>query len=408
MDLPHIRICLAAFILDAGLMVMLTAMPFYLYDHLEGSVAVPGVIGAIQSIVYAFVCIGISRWLNQNMHGMRIAAVGAFYYCAGSAAAVLWPGIVGFGVISILAIVGMSVVWPSLHGWLGANPDPQLRARGMSRFNVAWSSGLAVGPLVGGFLYDFHPYAPFIALVAMGSCCFLLLWGMPQEEAYYTTLADEHEPSWGAHALRSERFLLGAWIANGMAWALVGVTRLIFTKRVDDLVETGSLRMFAEATPPAFLTQNPASIYATIAFLLAAMSAVVFAFMGRTQHWQHRFRYLAGLQVGSAVAFWILGYTNSLVVMSLAFMVIGALSGAAFFSSSYYSMANFALRRQRSSINEFFVGAGSFVGPLGVGLLAEYYGVNTPFIYMPLAVAVGLMVQFYLIRGGRLLVQGQP
>lgn len=401
MDLPHIRICLAAFILDAALMVMLTAMPFYVYDHWDGTVGAPAVIGAAQSILYAIVCISISRWMNRNRRSMRIAGIGAFYYCVGSAAAVLWPGILGFGATSILAIIGMSIVWPSFHGWMGANPDLQLRARGMGRFNVAWSSGLAVGPLIGGFLYDLHPYAPFIALVVMGTACLSLLWGMPQEEAYYTTLADEKTPEWGEHALRSERFLMSAWIANGMAWALVGITRLIFTKRVDDLVASDSLRLLAEATPPAFLTHNPASLYAIIAFLLAATSAVVFGCMGKTRHWQHRFRYLAGLQVGSAAAFWVLGYTNSFAVMSLAFMIIGALSGAAFFTSSYYSMANFALRRQRSSINEFFVGVGSFIGPLGVGLIAERYGVNVPLTYMPVAIGLGLMLQFYLIRGGK-------
>lgn len=399
MDLPHIRICLAAFILDAALMVMLTAMPFFIYDHLDGSVSIPGVIGATQSILYAVICISISGWMNRNNHSMKIAAFGAFYYCAGSAAAVLWPGIAGFGVMSIFAIMGMSIVWPSLHGWLGANPDPQLRARGMGRFNVSWSTGLAIGPLIGGFLYDFHPYAPFIALFCMGCACFALLWGMPQEENYYTTLADAPAPDWASHAERSERFLMCAWIANGMAWALVGVTRLIFTKRVDELVKLGELRLFAEAAPPAYLLENAASIYATIAFLLAAMSAVVFGLMGKTRHWQHRFRYLAGLQIGSAAAFCILGYTNSLAVMSLAFMVIGALSGAAFFSSSYYGMANYARRRQRASINEVFVGIGSFAGPMGVGLLAEFYGVRTTFYYIPLIVALGLGVQLYLVRG---------
>ena len=405
MDLPHIRICLAAFILDAALMVMLTAMPFYLYDHLHGTVEVPGVIGALQSILYALICIAISRWMNRNRFSMRIAAFGAFYYCTGSAVAVLFPTALGFGAASILAIMGMSIVWPSLHGWLGANPDPQLRSRGMSRFNISWSSGLAVGPLVGGFLYDMDPHAPFVALAVMGVLCFVLLWGVPQEEAYYTTLADEPAPDWAAHAERSERYLMSAWIANGMAWALVGVTRLIFTKRVDELVETNTLRLFAEAAPPAFLTEHPASIYATIAFLLAATSAVVFGLMGKTRHWQHRFRYIAGLQVGSAVAFWVLGYTNSLAVMSLAFMVIGALSGAAFFSSSYYSMALFARRRQRSSINEFFVGLGSFIGPMGVGLIAKYHGIQAPLIFMPLVIFLGLGVQFYLIRGGRRLIQ---
>jgi len=266
---------------------------------------------------------------------------------------------------------------------------------------VERGAGLAIGPLVGGFLYKYSPVAPFAATAVLGVACFLLLWNIPQEEEYYSTLAEESEPEWNDHALRSEQFLYSAWVANGMSWALVAITRLIFTKRVDTLVDEGSLRMLNEAIPPAFLTENPASIYACIAFLLAATSATVFGLMGSVGVWQHRFRYLAGLQVASAIAFWVLGKTHSLVAMSLAFMVIGAFSGAAFFASSYYSMANFALRRQRASINEFFVGIGSFFGPLAVGKLALYYGMNVPFTLMPAVMALALAFQYYLLVRAR-------
>ncbi|MCF6285581.1 MAG: MFS transporter [Candidatus Hydrogenedentes bacterium] len=399
MDKYKFRICLAAFLLDGALMVVLTAMPFYLYDHLDSSVAVPANIGAAQSLLYALVCLGISRWLNRIKHSLRWAASGAFYYCAGSGAAILIPNVWGFAIASTLAIMGMSIVWPSLYGWLGADPDPHRRALVLSRFNVSWSSGLAVGPLVGGFLYDWEPLAPFGAAFLIGGVCFGLLWGLPQEEEYYPARAQESEPEWDSHAQQSEHFLVAAWIANSVGWGLVGITRLVFTKRVDDLVSSNELRLFAESDPATFLTENPASIYAIIAFLLAGPSAVVFGFMGLTHRWHHRFRYIAGLQIAAAGAFWILGNTNSLVVMGAAFMIIGALSGAAFFSSSYYSVANFARRRQRASVNEFFVGVGSFVGPLAVGYLAMRYGVSTPFLYIPIAIGVGLAVQFYLIHG---------
>jgi len=399
MDRAHFRICLAAFILDAALMVVLTAMPFYIYDHFDGSVDVPANIGAAQSLLYALVCIGLARWMNKNSrHSLRVAAAGSFLYCAGSAVAALSPNIWGFAALSVLAIVGMSVTWPSLHGWLGADPDPHRRSRAMSRFNVSWSSGLAVGPLIGGFLYDAAPMAPFAAAFIMGIACVCLLWGMPHEEDYYPALAEEQEPAWGVHARESERFLIAAWIANGVGWALVGVTRLVFTKRVDNLVAANELRLFAESEAPAYLTANPASIYAVIAFLLAAMSAIVFGLMGRTHRWHHRFRYIAGLQIAAAGAFWVLGHTHSLAVMSLAFMVIGGLSGAGFFIGAYYSMASYASRRRRSSINEFSVGMGSFIGPLAVGYLAARHGVSTPFLYIPAAVAVALAVQYYLIH----------
>jgi MFS family permease len=407
MNNPRFRICLAAFLLDGALMVTLTAMPFYIYDELNGSVSVPASIGAAQSLLYGLVCLGISGWMNHNRRSLRWAATGAFYYCAGSSAAVLFPGVWSFAVASTLAIVGMSIVWPGLHGWLGADPDPHRRARAMSHFNMSWSAGLAIGPLVGGFLYDALWWSPFLVAFLLGILCFLLLWSLPQEEDYYTTLADETEPAWDEHARKSERYLVASWMANGTGWALVGITRLVFTKRVDILVSEGDLRLFAEATPHAFLTDNAASIYSVIAFLLAATSAAVFGWMGLTHGWHHRFRYIAGLQAASALAFWLLGNTNSLAVMSLAFMIIGALSGAAFFSSSYYSTANFDKRRQRASLNEFSVGIGSFIGPLAVGYLAEKYGLSTPFLYIPIIIGFGLLLQFYLIHWHRRSAVGQ-
>ena len=398
MDNAHFRICLAAFLLDAAFLVILTAMPFYIYTHFDGSVAVPANIGAAQSLLYAVVCFAVSQWMHRSAHSLKWAASGAFYFCAASAAAVLFPTLWGFAIFCTFAIMGMSIVWPSLHGWLGADPDPHRRAQAMSRFNMSWSAGLAIGPLIGGFLYDAAPLAPFVTAFFMGIACFALLWNLPQEEDYYPAIAEEKEPAWDEHARLSERFLLASWIANGVAWALVGVTRLVFTKRVDNLVNAGELRLFWEAEAPTYLTENAASIYSVIAFLLAAMGGVIFGVMGRTHRWHHRFRFIAALQIAAAAAFWLLGHTASLAVMAGAFMVIGGLSGAAFFSGSYYSMGNYARRRQRSAINEVAVGAGSFVGPIAVGFLAERQGVSTPFLYIPAAVAVVLVLQYYLIH----------
>ena len=401
MDKPHLRICLAAFLLDGALMVILTAMPFYVYDHWQGSVSIPASIGAAQSLLYALVCLGVGQWINHNRHSLRWASFGTIIYCWGSAGAVLIPGVWGFAVVNVLAIVGMSIVWPALHGWLGADPDPHRRARAMSRFNVSWSCGLAVGPLIGGFLYDYSPLTPFYAAFVMGVLCFGLLWGLPQEEEYYAGHAEEQDDSWDAHARLSERYLMAGWIANAVACALVGVTRLVFTKRVDNLVLQGDLRFLMEPEAHPFLTHNPASIYALLAFLLAAMGALAFGVMGLTHRWHHRFRYIAGLQIAAAAAFWLLGHTSSFLFMGLAFMVIGAVSGAAFFVGAYYSMAYAALCRQRSSVNEFFVGIGNFVGPISVGILAERYGVSIPFLYIPAAVLLGLGLQYYLIHRRR-------
>jgi len=87
--------------------------------------------------------------------------------------------------------------------------------------------------------------------------------------------------------------------------------------------------------------------------------------------------------------------------MAACFMVIGANLGAAFFSSSFYGMADPARKHGRAAINEGIVGLGGFSGSMGFAWLAERYGIAAPFHWAPLLVGVLLLVQWLLIRRGQ-------
>ncbi len=389
------RIYLAAFLLDAALMVGLTALPFYVYHHLDGTAAVTGGIGSAQSLVYAVTCLASSFAVAHVRNAMAMATLGALLFGGLFFAGHLSPNLAIYCVLVSISTGGMSLVWPALHSWLGAEKDVSVRTRAMGAFNISWSLGLAFGALLGGWLYVVDYRLPFVAVLLLSGAAAVLIHLVPSREPHAP------EPETPPMALderrQSERLIPAAWVANGMGWAMVIVTRMVFPKQLDDLVEVNALRIWFEADPPALLTYGAARVYGMLAFTLSTVSCVMYYVMGRTRWWHGRFSLIVALQVASAASIWALGTTHSLAIMALCFAVVGTNCGFCFFASSYYCTADPALTHKRMAINECVVGFGGFTAPFAIGYLAETQGIPASFQYAPAVVAVLILIQMAMI-----------
>lgn len=398
---PHFRICLVGFLLDFAIMVGLTALPFYAFNQLGGGAALSGVLGGVQAAAYAFTCILAAGMVARARNGLTLALFGILVFtvcfCTVPLSNNAW---VCCGIMAV-SFVGMGLVWPALHSWVGAEPDPALRARHMSWFNLSWSFGFAVSPLLAGPLYDWDYRLPFVVLFVLGLVCVLILRTMPHEKAYFSSATQEMIDSRVEHDRDSETHLYAAWCATFAANALVGVTRCVYPKRVADLVTSGQLQLFFEDVPAAFLRHAPATKFSWLAGALALSTSFTFIVLGRTSFWRHRIEVLFAFQVLSAVAFWVLGSTRSLAVMMLAFIIVGATMGMAFFSSAYYSLADPEHKHRRASINEGAVGVGGFVGSILFGYVVERWGLAFPFHATPLFIAGAIALQWVLLRYGK-------
>jgi MFS family permease len=271
----------------------------------------------------------------------------------------------------------------------------------MALFNVSWSFGFAVSPLVAGPLYDYDYRWPFVLLFVVAALTIALLRSLPHEKEYFAPATEEVLVARADHDQASEAYLYAGWCAALVGSVLATVTRNVYPKRIDELVAAGQLRVLFEAEPFELLTRAAATKYSWLAFALALTAAISFLILGRTRRWQHNFQYLVGLQVAGAAAFWVLGNTRSLVIMTSCFIVTGALAGVSFFTGVYYSMVDPAHKHRRAAINEGAVGAGGFAGSMAFGYLAERFDLATPFHYTPVFIALALGVQLLLLRHGR-------
>ena len=400
----HIRICLAAFLIDLAVMAGMIAMPFYIFQHIPGgNVGMSGAIGATQAALYAITCFFSASFATKTKNGLVWAFIGVALYAVSFSILPFFTSAWIFGTLATIAMMGMALTWPALHSWMGAEPDLKLRAKRMGWLNISWSSGFAVSPLIAGPLYDHDYRLPFVFLFLACVAGWILLRSLPHEKDHFGETSQEELDARAGHDLASEQLLYASWCATMVANAVSGVTRTVFPKRVEDLVGRGELRFLFEDVPAAFLhlSDNAATKYSWLAFGLGAMSALCFWAMGHSRQWQHRFSFLVILQLLTAIAFWALAETRSLVVMMLAFIIIGIFSGCAFFASVFYSMANPALKHRRAAVNEGLVGVGGFLGSLGFGYLAECYGLAFPFLYTPVFILAAIGLQFILLRMGR-------
>lgn len=390
------------FLFDFAIMVGVTAMPFYVYDVLGGDATMSGLIGGIQMGAYSITCMVASRFVAHARNGLWFALFGVAVFAVTNGPAPWMPTPYMFGAALALAFMGVSMVWPALHSWIGAEPDPARRTRYVGRFNVSWSLGFAVSPLVAGPLYDLDYRFPFIVLIVLSVACFLLIRSLPHEHDHFGVATAETRAEHAEHDQASEEYLYAAWAATFVANVLVGVTRTVYPKRVKDLLESGSLNFLDGWALPDFMAAAPATTFAWIASVLSIMTALAFLTLGRTSWWRHRFHGLFIAQAGCAVAFWSLGRTTSLLVMAACFAVVGATLGLAFFSSVYYSLADPALKHSRATINEGAVGFGGFAGSAVFGyLIGASQDIALPFQYTPLFIMAALSLQWGLLLYGR-------
>ncbi|NUM52200.1 MAG: MFS transporter [Candidatus Hydrogenedentes bacterium] len=397
---PHVRICLAAFTLDFAVMIGMVVTPFFVMNQLGGTTQTAGIFGAVGSAVYASSALISARFVSRAKNGLNWAVSGILVFAVFYTMMAIFSDWRVSLAVSCIGSAALSLVWPALHSWVGAEPNLARRARTMSWFNISWSFGFSLSPLVAGPLYDAHYALAFAALFGVTLVALALVKSLPHESAHFDAPTEALLLERAQDDRASEVFLYSGWCATFVANMLAGGLRFTYPKRIDDLVRAGELHLLWEETPAAFWRTAPATNFSYLVFAFSLATALTFLYVGRTNWWKHRFGIMAIMQAGSAAAYYVLGRTQSLAVMCLCCAVAGSFLGLAFFSATYYSLSNAAHKHGRASINEASVGFGGFLGSLGCGMLAERFGVPTPFLYTYALIGLGIVVQWALLKYG--------
>ncbi len=285
---PHHKVYLIAFVLDFSISASGTALPFYVFDRFGGA-GMSGTISGVQFGLYAMACLLSSRYVSRSKNGLRWALVGLAGYSILFPLSPLVNNAYFFGGMVTLGMASMSLVWPAVQSWLGSEADPKIRNRRLSFFNIAWTSGLALGALAGGKLYAMNHWLPFLLVLVLGGVAWIIIAGLPHERRYHReapeTKVDPTSPVAGTNA-----YLYTAWVANAIGCGLVGSSRAVFSKRVAELVDAGSLVIFGGEP----VEIEAPTLFGWLPFVLCVARAFTFIYMGKSGAWRDRFLFIAG------------------------------------------------------------------------------------------------------------------
>lgn len=383
-----LTLLVAAFAVELAVSVVRLAIQFLGIKY-GASPMVLGLYGTVSAGIYGLMSLAAGH--ASDRFGRRLAGVFV------ALMAVVWL-IIGaqrsaYTILLLLPVFAamLAYFWSPVQAWVG---DLVGEARDLNTtlgsFNVLWTTGLMVGPVVCGYLWERSVYAPFVAGTAIALATAAALMTVPAVQRpgedpsacpdAAVGKAESHggpaaRPSTSAMASdpRADLLLPVAWVANLACYSSVGIVRALFPKLGIDL-------HFSEVT------------IGWVSFAFYAGQLAAFAAMRQIGGWHYRRLPLVGAAaVGSAGMAWAY-LARSPLTFALAFVVAGAAVGFAYVASLFYSLSAPPARRGlRAGISELTVGAGAALGPLVAGAVSTYWGVRASFGVQSLVLGVAVV-----------------
>jgi MFS family permease len=404
---PEIQHYLGSFLLQTSMMVAMTMIPFFTFQHLGGKERAAALVYGVQTLSLGATCFLSAPFVSKLRNGLICCLIGAAgfgtFYCA----AMFATRVAVFCVLTGIAMAFFALAWPALQSWLGAQPDGKLRTKSFSYFNLSLGLGLTLGPLVAGAFYGINFRLAVLAVLVLSWLAAILLFTLPREKEYFgqSRQPDDLDRSEKASApadIRNEIFLYCGWLTNMLGWGLTGAVRTVYAGQINHLVQAGHLVLLSQSSPiHVFTSQRGPGAETIYTWMQAVLSLGYFAAilaMGRTVRWQHRFWLTATFECILGLGILVLAGSQSLVVILICHAILGAFTAFGYMGSQCYSAANPQYKHRRIAINEGLGQTGGFAFPQIFAQLGSLHGLAWPFSYTPVLLAGFASLQLFSIR----------
>lgn len=274
--------------------------------------------------------------------------------------------------------VGMALFWPTYEAWLAEREGAGTLIRRITTFNLFWTIGITIGPMISSYLYQGN--SPVLAFYLAGGFS-LINWITLESQI---TVNREDVCSLG-HPVLIEApphathhvYLKIARIANFASWFSLGILRHIAPKLT---VEAGI----------------PAIAFGNLILVLGTTQLIGFLWLGtnRATRWHYRLPPLIGVQLLAIISFLALGLMPYGFYWTCAFAAIGLSGAVTYFSSMYYSLHAQQDKGNKSGGHEAVLGSGLLLGLFFGGVLADSeLGVNSPYMLCAMVIGVCSVVE---------------
>lgn len=404
---PEYQHYLGSFLLQVSVVVGVTLIPFFTFQHLGGRERGAALAYGVVSLSLGGACILSAPFVSALRNGLVYCLVGSIGFGIFYAAAMFAKNITVFCLLTGISMGFFALAWPAMQSWLGAQRNEVLRTKSFSGYNVAIGLGLTVGPFIAGVTYEMDYRLAFSVVLLLSVVAACLLFTLPHEKYYFDIPAAVDAANAGGSTCerkdnRNEVYLYCGWLTNMLGWGLTGAVRTVYAGQVDRMVHNGKLVLLSQALPlHVFTTQSDptaAKLYSWMQTVLSLGYFLAILAMSRTVRWQHRFGVVVACQALLGAGIWVLSGSESLFVILICHVLMGAFTGFGYLGSQCYSSSTPQLKHRRIALNEGLSHSTGFALPLVFAQLGTWYGMTWAFRYTPLFLAAFVVLQFLSLK----------
>jgi MFS family permease len=152
-DSPFLRFIAVLTLSGMSYVILMVFLPVYAKENFGVVESQYGFIMATNAAMVVLLQFSVTRWTSRRAP-LPVLALGALCYAVGVGSVALGSAFAGFWLSMVILTVGELITVPTATT-LTANLAPaEMRGRYMGLYTLAWTTGLGLGPVVGGILND--------------------------------------------------------------------------------------------------------------------------------------------------------------------------------------------------------------------------------------------------------------
>ena len=372
----------AALLVAMGMGCNMLGLVFYARERYGASPSQIGYLAGCWSISYMVGCLFL-RPLSRRLLP-RFSILGASALMAVTVWCMLMTRALGwlFVLQCCLGLVA-SFFWPPLMGWLSANVEGGQLNRAMGWFNISWSTGTIISPLMAGRLSEMAVDLP---LRAAGMCFFAASCLILGAVLTLSSLADDdHVHTAEKSASRAED---SGTPLRFPAWAGIFTSYLVLSVMLNVFPLVARQELEFSKTLIGFLL-----------FLRALVGTMSLGILGKTSWWHFKGRpMVVGMCLCSGLVLGLV-WTRSALAIALLLILMAIFFAQSYSSSLFHGVSGSIRRASRMAIHESLLSAGLFVGSCLGGLIYENSGMVALYSCCAAALLACAIVQAVLSAG---------
>ena len=241
-------------------------------------------------------------------------------------------------------------------------------------FIFSWTLGLAVGPIVTGFIYKLNPNIGFMIVIAMSILIFTFFY----MSRHLHLKTNRHK--WEEPFMRAPRYKVYiGWLIIFVGAAVLHTLRFMFLDY--GIKEAG-------------LSESKAAMLVGSLSAFMAIGALFSAFYLRSLETKRVFT-VVGLLTPAALTLILI--TKNFWIFLIAFVFLGFVSGFGYFFGLYYALADQENSTANVAVNEALTGIAALIIPFAVGYLASNFSYFIAFLFMMIVSLICYSIAIYIM-----------